>query len=89
MSVRGVLLGALALAALQMVVSNNARAERIGALATTLSGMLNAFLSPSIAAIPDRRATNPPATAPSSSSSSGQPSGTPPTSPAPTGTRPV
>jgi hypothetical protein len=88
MSVRGVLLGALGLAALQMIVSNNARAERVGGLATTLAGTLNHFLSPSVPAIPDRRAGLT-TTAPSSSSSSGSPSGSPPPAPPPTGSRPV
>jgi hypothetical protein len=88
MSVRGVLLGALALAALQMVVSNDARAQRLGSLATTVGGFITSFLSPSIPAIPDRRGTAP-ATAPASSSTGGPPSGSPPITPAPTGSRPV
>jgi hypothetical protein len=89
-SVRGILLGALGLAALQMVVSSNARADRVGAIATTLAGAINHFLSPSVAAIPDRRGTTT-ASSPSSSATPGgtTPSGSPPASPAPTGRRPV
>lgn len=63
MSVRGILIGSLGLAMLQLVVSNPDRANRLGALGSVLLAGVNRFLSPSIAAIPDRRsgATNPPA----------------------------
>lgn len=70
MSVRGVLLGALGLALLQMVVSDPARADRLGTLGTVLSGAIARYLSPAIAAIPDLRsgATSPPAATTTTSS---------------------
>lgn len=70
MSIRGVLLGALGLAVLQLVVSNPQRADRIGALGGIASGAIARFLSPAIAAIPDRR---PGATTPPPASSLGTP----------------
>lgn len=65
MSIRGVLLGAIGLALLQMVVSNPDRADRLGTLGTVVSGAIARFLSPAIAAVPDLRSgatTPPPAT---------------------------
>jgi hypothetical protein len=61
-SIRGVLMGALGLAVLQLVISNPERADRVGALGGIASGLIARFLSPAIAAIPDRRssATTPP-----------------------------
>jgi hypothetical protein len=73
MSVRGILLGSLGLALLQLIVSDPARAARVGALGGIASAAVARFLSPAVAAIPDRRtaATVPPP-------ASGTPATTPP-----------
>lgn len=62
MSIRGILIGSLGLAMLQLVVSNPDRADRLGALGGVLLSAIDGFLSPAVAAIPDRRssATTPP-----------------------------
>lgn len=55
MTWRGVFTGALALIALQAVVSSNQSAERFGGLLTDIGDIVRAVVSPAVPAIPDLR----------------------------------
>jgi hypothetical protein len=53
--IRGLLLGVIGLAGLQVLVSNPRAYGSLGALGTILAGGVHAFLSPGVPAIPDKR----------------------------------
>lgn len=55
MNWRALLAGTLALALLETVVSSQASAQRAGGLLTVLADVVERVLSPTVAAIPDRR----------------------------------
>ena len=55
MNWRFLLAGTLSLALLEAAVSSQASAERAGGLLTTLAGVVERVLSPTVAAIPDLR----------------------------------
>lgn len=58
MSWRGVFSGALALIALQAVVSNTSSASRVGELLSSVGDLVRAALSPNIPAIPNMSTTS-------------------------------
>ncbi|MFC8717777.1 hypothetical protein [Kitasatospora sp. NPDC057198] len=55
MNWRYLLAGTLGLALLEAAVSSQASAERAGGLLTAIAGVVEHVLSPTVAAIPDRR----------------------------------
>lgn len=53
-TLRGIAVGVLGLAALDVAVSTDQAASRLGGLATGAAGLLRAFIDPSVPAIRDR-----------------------------------
>ncbi|MDR6212178.1 hypothetical protein QE364_003909 [Nocardioides zeae] len=55
MRLRGVLVGVLALVALEAAVRTSESAKRVGGLVTKVASLTNSALSPTVALIPDTR----------------------------------